>query len=58
MLSYPHLSSIYFLDGGIEEMVDDLSGGKILYAGVRVTDPNTSLPKTVFINWVSYSESS
>lgn len=38
-------------EDGIEEMVDDLSGGKILYAGVRVTDPNTNLPKIVFINW-------
>ena len=37
-------------------MVDDLSGGKILYAGVRVMDPNTDLPKIVFVNWVSVRE--
>ena len=36
-------------------MVDDLSGGKILYAGVRVMDPNTDLPKIVFVNWVGFS---
>lgn len=38
-------------EDGIEEMVDDLNGGKILYAGLRVIDPNTNLPKIVFINW-------
>ena len=40
-------------DGGIEEMVDELSGGKVMYAYLRVTDPNTQLPKNVLINWVS-----
>ena len=39
-------------DGGIEELTEDLSAGKILYAYVKVIDPNTSLPKFVFINWV------
>ena len=40
------------LDGGLEEMVDELSGGKVMYAFVRVTDPNTQLPKNVLVNWV------
>ena len=40
------------VDGGIEELTEDLSGGKILYAYVKVIDPNTNLPKFVFINWV------
>jgi len=39
-------------DGGIEELTEDLSAGKIMYAYVKVIDPNTSLPKFVFINWV------
>jgi len=39
-------------DGGIEELTEELSGGKILYAYLKVIDPNTSLPKFVFINWV------
>ena len=39
-------------DGGIEELTEDLSSGKILYAYVKVIDPNTDLPKFVFINWV------
>eukprot|EP00794_Sanderia_malayensis_P005307 gene5307-5976_t len=38
-------------EDGFEEMIDDLSGGKILYAGCRVNDPNTNLPKIVFVNW-------
>ena len=40
-------------EDGIVEMIDDFNGGKIQYAGARVTDPNTNLPKIVFINWVS-----
>ena len=43
----------YLSEDGIEEMVDDLNDGKILYAGLRVIDPNTNLPKIVFINWVN-----
>ena len=42
-------------EDGFEEMIDDLSGGKIMYAGCRVNDPNTNLPKIVFVNWVSGS---
>ena len=42
-------------DGGIEEMTEDLSGGKILYAYLKVIDPNTNLPKFVFINWVIWN---
>lgn len=38
-------------EDGLDEMVDDLSSGKILYAGIRILDPNTNLPKIVFINW-------
>lgn len=42
-----------FVDGGLEELADELNSGKIMYAFCRVTDPNTGLPKFVFINWVS-----
>jgi hypothetical protein len=38
-------------DGGIEEMLEDLSSGKIMYAYIKVIDSNTNLPKFVFINW-------
>ena len=33
-------------------MVDELSGGKVMYAYLRVIDPNTQLPKNVLIYWV------
>ena len=33
-------------------MVEELNGGKIMYAVCRVQDPNTNLPKIVFVNWV------
>ncbi|XP_065350123.1 drebrin-like protein isoform X2 [Cloeon dipterum] len=38
-------------DGGIEEMIEDLSSGKIMYGFVKVLDPKTSLPKCVLIIW-------
>lgn len=38
-------------EGGLEEMVEDLNSGKIMYAFCRVIDPKTSLPKFVLINW-------
>ena len=42
-------------DGGLDELVDEMNGGKCLYAFMRVQDPNTQLPKNVLINWVGYS---
>ncbi|GFR14011.1 drebrin-like protein B, partial [Trichonephila clavata] len=38
-------------DGGLEELVDELNSGKVMYAFCKVTCPNTGLPKFVFINW-------
>ncbi|KAM3599955.1 uncharacterized protein V6R79_014361 [Siganus canaliculatus] len=37
--------------GGLEEMVEELSSGKVMYAFCRVQDPNSGLPKFVLINW-------
>ncbi|KAK2163664.1 hypothetical protein LSH36_75g01036 [Paralvinella palmiformis] len=55
LLGYEGQSNVLKLvakgDGGIEEMVDDLSSGQIMYAFCRVLDPNTNLPKFVLINW-------
>ncbi|KAI4470348.1 cortactin and drebrin [Holotrichia oblita] len=36
---------------GIQEMIEDLNSGKIMYAFLKVEDPKTSLPKCVLINW-------
>jgi len=38
-------------DGGISELVDELNSGRIMYAYIKVLDPNTNLSKFVFINW-------
>ncbi|KAK7895311.1 hypothetical protein WMY93_020636 [Mugilogobius chulae] len=38
-------------DGGLEEMVQELNSGKVMYAFCRVEDPNSGLPKYVLINW-------
>uniref|UniRef100_A0A4W5JMV6 Drebrin-like a n=1 Tax=Hucho hucho TaxID=62062 RepID=A0A4W5JMV6_9TELE len=38
-------------DGGLEEMVEELSSGKVMYAFCRVKDPNSGLCKYVLINW-------
>lgn len=40
-------------DGGLEELVEELNSGKVMYAFCRVQDPNSGLPKYVLINWVS-----
>lgn len=40
-------------DGGLDEMIEELNSGKIMYAFCRVIDKKTSLPKCVLINWVS-----
>ncbi|CAD5123369.1 DgyrCDS11726 [Dimorphilus gyrociliatus] len=37
--------------GGFEEMAEDLNSGRIQYVYIRVQDPNSDLPKFVFINW-------
>ncbi|KAJ7994235.1 hypothetical protein DPEC_G00263790 [Dallia pectoralis] len=38
-------------DGGLEELVEELNSGKIMYAFCRVEDPNSGLCKYVLINW-------
>ncbi|XP_062995302.1 drebrin-like protein isoform X4 [Elgaria multicarinata webbii] len=38
-------------DGGLEEMVEELNSGKVMYAFCKVKDPNSGLPKYVLINW-------
>ncbi|KAF7655879.1 hypothetical protein LDENG_00049150 [Lucifuga dentata] len=38
-------------DGGLEELVEELNSGKIMYAFCRVQDPNSGLPKYVLVNW-------
>lgn len=48
------LTSRLFLlvDGGLEELNDEFSDGKVQFAYAKVIDPNTELPKYVFIGWV------
>ncbi|XP_053536034.1 drebrin-like b isoform X4 [Ictalurus punctatus] len=38
-------------EGGLEELVEELNSGKVMYAFCRVKDPNSGLPKYVLINW-------
>uniref|UniRef100_A0A8C8GM58 ADF-H domain-containing protein n=1 Tax=Oncorhynchus tshawytscha TaxID=74940 RepID=A0A8C8GM58_ONCTS len=40
-----------YVDGGLGEMVEELSSGKVMYAFCRVKDPNSGLCKYVLINW-------
>ncbi|KAJ3558512.1 hypothetical protein NM688_g880 [Phlebia brevispora] len=37
--------------GGLEELEEEFSDGRMQYAFVRVKDPNSELPKFVQINW-------
>lgn len=39
--------------GGLEEMIDELNSGLIMYAFCRVIDVKTTLPKCLLINWVN-----
>ncbi|KAJ1663061.1 actin binding protein [Coemansia sp. RSA 1813] len=36
---------------GLEELAEEFDDGKVQFAFVRVEDPNTRLPKFVFISW-------
>lgn len=47
--------NVCVLDGGLEELVEELNSGKVMYGFCRVQDPNSGLPKYVLINWVSAS---
>uniref|UniRef100_A0A3Q3WQR2 ADF-H domain-containing protein n=1 Tax=Mola mola TaxID=94237 RepID=A0A3Q3WQR2_MOLML len=38
-------------NGGLQEMVEELNSGKVMYAFCRVQDPNSGLPKFVLVNW-------
>ncbi|KAL7308875.1 actin binding protein [Mucor circinelloides] len=38
-------------DGGLEELNDEFSDGKVQFAYAKVIDPNTELPKFVFVGW-------
>ncbi|XP_049593710.1 drebrin-like protein B isoform X2 [Syngnathus scovelli] len=38
-------------DGGLQEMLEELNSGKVMYAFCRVREPNSGLPKYVLINW-------
>lgn len=50
---FDYCHNVCLSDGGLEEMVEELNSGKIMYAFCRVQDPNSGLPKYVLINWVS-----
>uniref|UniRef100_A0A0B7AS67 Coactosin-like protein n=1 Tax=Arion vulgaris TaxID=1028688 RepID=A0A0B7AS67_9EUPU len=47
----PVLKVIETGNGGIEELVEELSSGKMMYAYCRIQDPNTGLFKFVLIHW-------
>ncbi|KAJ9055263.1 actin binding protein [Entomophthora muscae] len=38
-------------DGGLEELSEEFEDDKVLFALAQVTDPNSQLPKLVFISW-------
>lgn len=49
-------NDLYLVDsgnGGYDELVNTLDACRILYAFLRIKDPNTDLLKVVLINWVN-----
>ena len=43
---------MYVLDEGLDELESEFNSGKIMYAFVRIDDPNTNLKKFILIVWV------
>lgn len=41
-----------FVEGEIEELIEEFNDGKVQFAFVKVKDPNSGLPKFVLIAWV------
>jgi hypothetical protein len=42
-----------FVEGELEELIEEFNDGKVQFAFVKVKDPNSGLPKFVLICWVS-----
>lgn len=38
-------------DGELVDLIEEFSEGRVQFAYVKVTDPNTGLPKNVLIAW-------
>ena len=38
-------------EGELADLIDEFSEGRVQFAYVKVTDPNTGLPKNVLIAW-------
>ncbi|KAK1072434.1 actin binding protein, partial [Friedmanniomyces endolithicus] len=38
-------------EGELQDLVEDMSDGRIQFAFVKVKDPNTTLPKSVLVAW-------
>ena len=45
------MSDAILLEGELIDLIDEFSDGRIQFAFVKVSDPNTSLPKYVLVAW-------
>lgn len=39
------------IEGELDDLIEEFSEGRVQFAYVKVTDPNTGLPKNVLIAW-------
>lgn len=46
-----HLALTVPADGELVDLIEEFSEGRVQFAYVKVTDPNTGLPKNVLIAW-------
>jgi hypothetical protein len=52
---YEHLAVLTancLLEGELVDFIEEFSDGRIQFAFLKVKDPNTTLPKNVFVCWV------
>ncbi|KAJ5162471.1 hypothetical protein N7492_007863 [Penicillium capsulatum] len=49
--SHPRPAPQVFTEGELEDLIEEFSEGRVQFAYVKVTDPNTGLPKNVLIAW-------
>ncbi|KAJ5715696.1 uncharacterized protein N7483_012877 [Penicillium malachiteum] len=47
----PDFTTHYLSEGELVDLIEEFSEGRVQFAYVKVTDPNTGLPKNVLIAW-------
>ena len=41
-----------YVEGELQDLIEEFSDGRIQFAFLKIKDPNTTLPKNILISWV------